>query len=243
MIRFPAAQVVAVTVMAFLAAWATVRAPVRAKRPPAPDPLAAVEDADPLELARVVQALGDEAVTRRLEPGQPVEVRLAAIRSTPWMREPELALPSLVRELSGRDPDLAPTAARAAFRIAGSLDVATLLRREVDREELYPVRARLQAAGENELLRLDIRSYAWQAAEMLAAAGVARTEGGFSNDLTPGAGALMDRAGPEKRGFAYSSSARRALSNTAAMRLPKKRRETSGEKSSCTRLNTPGTAR
>ena len=176
--RFPAALVVTVAGLALLVAWATARGLVRAKEPlPAPDQLAAIADADPLELARAVRGLGDEAVLQRLDPGQPVEIRLAAIRSTPWMLEPELALQALARELSGRDPDLAPAAARAAVRIAWSLDPATLLRREADMEGLSFVRRRLVEAGKNELLRPDIRLYTFQAAEMLAAAGVAKAKG------------------------------------------------------------------
>ncbi len=170
---FPATLVVPAALLVLLAAWAAVRGPVRAEEQlPAPDSLVAVVDADPLELARVVRKLGDEAVSQRLDPGQSVEIRLAAIRSTPWMREPELALNALVRELSGRDPDLAPAAARAAARIAGSLDAESLLRREVDAQGLCPVRTGLVAAGENELLRPDIRLHASRAAEMLAGAGV-----------------------------------------------------------------------
>jgi hypothetical protein len=172
-VRIAAALVLAAAVVTSLAAWSAARAPVLAKKVQrGPDRLAAVADADPLELARAVRDLGDDAVLQRLAPGRPVETRLAAIRSTPWMREPVLALDALARELSGRDPDLAPAAARAAARIAGGVDAPSLLRREIDPGELSAVRARLAAAGKNPLLRPDIRQQALQAAQMLAAAGL-----------------------------------------------------------------------
>jgi hypothetical protein len=176
-VRIGAILALSAAAVATLAAWGGVRSrPVQAKKTlPAADRLVAVADADPLELARVVRDLGDDAVLQRLAPGQPVETRLAAIRAAPWMREPELALDVLARELSGRDPDLAPAAARSAARIAGSLDAAALLRRERDAGELKGVRELLAAVGKNQRLRQDIRQYALQAAQMLAAAGVPLT--------------------------------------------------------------------
>ena len=159
--------------LAVTATWAARWAPARAERPQQErDALAAVIDADPLELARVVDRIGDAAVIERLDPGQPVEVRLAAIRAAPWMREPELGLDALARELSGRDSELAPSAALSAERVASAIGAAGLVEREVDPAGLAAVRARLAAAGKNGLLRPDIRLYAAQAADKLAAASV-----------------------------------------------------------------------
>ncbi len=153
--------------------WTTVRVWGQAPRAETePDPLLAASGADPLALARVVDELGDDVVLLRLSPKQSVEVRLASLRAAPWMREPELALETLADILRTRDSVLAPAAARAVFRIAARLDARALAVREVMPAELTTARAALTRAAGDDSLRADIRLYAGQAADALAACGV-----------------------------------------------------------------------
>jgi hypothetical protein len=137
-----------------------------------PDPLVAVADADPLELARVAAQLGDLAVIARLDRRQPVVVRLAAVRATPFLAGPERALPLLAEMARGRDPHLAPAAADALLRITAALDGAALDRREVLRPELTPARASLRTLIDDHTARPDIRRAALLADSSLAALGV-----------------------------------------------------------------------
>jgi hypothetical protein len=134
--------------------------------------LLAIVDADPLEIDRVVQRFGDGAVLKLLAPATPLVTRLAAVRATPWLRAPERALGALSELAAGRDPELAPAAARAALEIARQLDAAALARRECSPVELLDVLARLQAIGARDAVAPHIRAYAWAAAEQLIAAGV-----------------------------------------------------------------------
>lgn len=134
--------------------------------------LAAVGDADPLELARVVSRLGDAAVLRSLGSGRPVAERLAAVRAAPWLGAPERALPPLIELLAGRDSELAPAAGLSVARVASVLDADALARREVRVAELAPVRARLVEVAQNDALRADLRAFADAAAAALRAIGV-----------------------------------------------------------------------
>lgn len=143
---------------------------------PATDPFVAVRDADPLELGRVTRARGDGAVLSRLADDRPVVVRLAAIRASRWMRAPEAALGRLAALAGGRDPDLAPAAARAAWHIARALDGPALHRREVIPADLAPARSTLQQLAADESARADLRRLAAFAADALSALGVPEPE-------------------------------------------------------------------
>jgi hypothetical protein len=134
--------------------------------------LLAIVDADPLELNRVVQRFGDGAILELLAPPTPILTQLAAVRASPWLRAPERALGALTELAAGRDPELAPAAARAALEIARQLDGASLARRECAPDELLDVLVRLQAIGARETVAPHVRAYAWAAAEQLIAAGV-----------------------------------------------------------------------
>jgi hypothetical protein len=134
--------------------------------------LAAVRDADPLELARIGARLGDGTVVRAIASGGAVAERLAVVRVAPWLLAPESALPSLVTLLASRDSELAPAAARSVARIVAALDADTLGRREVMSADLAPVRAALRAAANDASLRADVRVLAGEAAAGLDAAGV-----------------------------------------------------------------------
>lgn len=134
--------------------------------------LLAVQDADPLELARVAHRLGDDAVLALLAPGQPTGVRLAAARTAPWLAEPERALMPLAALLSTRDSDLAPAASRALLQIAQALDADTLGRHELLAAELSTVVAELLRVAQLHWVRADVLLAATAAATQLQAAGV-----------------------------------------------------------------------
>jgi hypothetical protein len=131
------------------------------------DPLAAIADADPMELARVVDRLGDDAVLSRLDDARPREVRLAAMRASPFLAWPELALEPLARIAASRDPLLAPAAASAALTIARSLDPDALGRREVDPASLSAARGLFTALSIEQSARADLRAAASMVAALL----------------------------------------------------------------------------
>jgi hypothetical protein len=133
--------------------------------------LLAVDDADPLELARVVQRHGDLAILRLLDASQPVAIRIAAMRATPWLARPEDALTLLAPELASRDAELAESAARALLAIAQRLDGPALERREQSASALGPVVASLDALAGQTWIRADLRALAASAVAQLQAAG------------------------------------------------------------------------
>lgn len=135
------------------------------------DPLAAIADADPMELARVVDRLGDDAVLSRLDEARPREVRLAAMRASPFMGWPELALEPLAQIAASRDPLLAPAAASAALTIARSLEPDALRRREVDPTSLSAARGLFAALSADRSARADLRAAASMIDALLAQLG------------------------------------------------------------------------
>lgn len=137
--------------------------------PPRLDPLVAILDADPLELARVAQRLGDRAVLDRLATKHTTEVRLAAIRATPYLRQPEAALIVLCPLVGERDGVLAQAASRALLAIVTALDPDALSRHEFSRAELKPVHTQLLHWSTLAHLRADLRAQANAAAAMLGA--------------------------------------------------------------------------
>jgi hypothetical protein len=139
-----------------------------AQEPTAPDPLLAVHDTDPLELARVVDRIGDRAVLARLAPETPIAVRALAIVAAPRLHAPEDALASLATIAAGRDPDLAPRAAASLLAIARELDERALDARERDRAELAPARVELATLMADETVRPDVQRAAHLADAALA---------------------------------------------------------------------------
>jgi hypothetical protein len=148
-------------------AWAQSSRPAAAA-----SALLAVQDADPLELARVAHHLGDDAVLALLAPSQATGVRLAAARAAPWLSEPDRALPALSALMSSRDSDLAPAAACALLQITRALDADTLKRRELLPGELESVLAELRRVAQLRWVRADILLAAAAAAAQLEAAGI-----------------------------------------------------------------------
>ena len=161
-------------VCSLLAAAVASVAPARVMAQPRPnDPLAQVVSSDPLELARVVDRLGDEAVLARLgamgldtatlDPA----VVIAALRASPWLHAPEDALPRLAEIAAGHDPDLAPAAALAIVRIAERLTRADLDAREGSDDPIRAVLPALAAIGEDTTARPDLRRALLRARELL----------------------------------------------------------------------------
>lgn len=119
------------------------------------DPLAAVDDIDPIELRRAVDRVGDDAVLRRVDAGE-----LLGILATPHMAEPELALPTLVELARGRDPWLAPAAMGAILDIAERPLIEEMERREREPTSLAPALSGLAALAADESARHDMRAAA-----------------------------------------------------------------------------------
>ncbi|MBX7197351.1 MAG: hypothetical protein K1X94_35195 [Sandaracinaceae bacterium] len=149
--------------------------PSAAAQPRPTDPLALVVSADPLELARVVDRLGDDAVLARLgAPGLDTAtldpaVVMAALRASAWLHAPEEALPRLVEIAAGHDPDLAPSAMLAIVRIAERLTRPDLDAREGSDEPIRAALPALATLGETEGARADLRRAALRARELLRA--------------------------------------------------------------------------
>jgi hypothetical protein len=137
------------------------------------DALARVQSVDPLELARVVEQLGDDAVLAGLGAigggATELPVLLATVRAAPWLRAPEAALPRLAELAGGRDPDLAPAAMLAIVRIAERLSREELDRREASDEPVRAALPALAALADDDAARADLRRAAGRARELLRA--------------------------------------------------------------------------
>ncbi len=157
---------------AVLAALALGRGVAAQLAPSGVDPLLSAADGDLLDLAATAAKLGDDAVLLRLRPEATTQVRLLAIRATPFLHAPERALPGLAVIAGGRDPDLAPAAARRAFTIAQELQSEGLASREILPASLSVARAMLVRLASSALVRADISLWAAQAAQLLGALGV-----------------------------------------------------------------------
>ncbi len=151
-------------------------AAIASAQSPLVDPLLAAHETDPLDLARVVDRIGDAAVIARLAPETPIAVRAIAVAAAPRMHAPEDALAPLAAIAAGRDPDLAPRAAAALLTIARSLDARSLDARESDRADLGPARISLTALAADETARADLRRAAQLADAALADLGIPAPE-------------------------------------------------------------------
>lgn len=124
---------------------------------------------DPLAAARWADRAGDANVLQRLAPTHPPVMRLRAIRATPAMSDPEHALAPLAALAGGRDPDLAPAAARAALAIAQTLSHDSWQQREVPVELREIAIKAFQAVLDQPGLRQDIALMAVQVVTYLEA--------------------------------------------------------------------------
>lgn len=128
---------------------------------------AALSD-DPLELAHWAARLGPARVFELLATDASALTRLRAVRALPSLGEPERALQALLPLLQGRDPDLAPAAARAALVIATSVSADLGLRGEVNMGLLRECEQAYREAAGREDLRPDLAFMAMQVAVQLA---------------------------------------------------------------------------
>jgi hypothetical protein len=128
-------------------------------------------DADELELAALVARLGDDAVLDALAQEKDSALRLAALRATPYLHSPELALSPLASLAASRDPDLAPAAARRVRAIAQALALEDGATRELSPPAFRVAEQRLAQLATAAEVRPDIRLCAGEAALLLLVAG------------------------------------------------------------------------
>lgn len=129
--------------------------------------LRAAVDADELDLAALSARIGDEPVLAALASRPEIALQLAALRAAPYLANPELALPALAEIAQGRDPDLAPAAARRAFQIAQMLELEDIAAREIEIEPLREAEQTLNQLSTSNIARVDVRLYAAEAAHLL----------------------------------------------------------------------------
>lgn len=123
---------------------------------------------DPLDLARWAAELGPRDVLALVGTDHSALVRLRAVRALPSLPGHEYSLQALLPLLEGRDPDLAPAAARSALMIATSVTASLGLRGEVDRTVLRECQRAYQEAADRGELRPDLALMAMQVAAQLA---------------------------------------------------------------------------
>lgn len=128
--------------------------------------LQAALDADELERATIAKHLGDEALLSALRQRADVSLRLAAVRCSPYLSDPDRALPVLAEIASGRDPELAPGAALRLSRIAQQLVRAAPLH-ELAIDRVSDARRRLLALAEDRGAPQQLRVHAGQAGFLL----------------------------------------------------------------------------
>jgi hypothetical protein len=124
-------------------------------------------DADALTLAGLSARIGDDAVLAALAQHDDVLLCLAALRSTPYLRSPASALPALAELAAGRDPELAPAAARRALAISQALALRHANTDELMDGAIAPIRSALAALAQAQDARRDVRVSAGQAAALL----------------------------------------------------------------------------
>jgi hypothetical protein len=124
-------------------------------------------DADELTFAATVARLGDDAVLAGVAQDKDSVLRLAATRATPYLTNRELALEPLTALAEGRDPDLAPAAARRLLAIAQGLALEDSSAREWSPREFQPAEERLMQLSAAATARRDIRLCAGAAAQLL----------------------------------------------------------------------------
>ncbi|MDB4985661.1 MAG: hypothetical protein JWN04_839 [Myxococcaceae bacterium] len=120
------------------------------------DPFADADAIDELGVARVAEEAGDVTLRAYLLEPVPRQRALIAVRASVHARAPEALLEPLAKLACGRDPALAPEAARASYEIASRLAVDELSAREVLRGDLGAARTALQCVEEKPPPRADI---------------------------------------------------------------------------------------
>jgi hypothetical protein len=124
-------------------------------------------DADELTVAALTARVGDDAVLSALGDDRDAWLRLAAIHASPYVHDPAQTLVSLSAIAGGRDPDLAPAAARRVLWIAQALALGDPSALELTPATIDPVRASLAALARADSARREIRLCAGQAQALL----------------------------------------------------------------------------
>jgi hypothetical protein len=137
-----------------------------AKQDATPELMRALDN-DELTRATIARRLGDEPLLDALSQTQDRRVRLAAVRCSPFLREPERALASLAAIASSRDPELAPAAGLRTRQIAQSLLLAE--RQERDLSVVPSVARSLVELSRDPLAPDALRTTCGEAAYLLAA--------------------------------------------------------------------------
>lgn len=128
--------------------------------------LASALDADELTRATIAREVGPEALLAALQQAEDVALRLAAVRCSPYLGDPDRALTHLVQIARGRDPELAPAAALRLFVIAQSL-MQRGARQEIALDSVGETRRELLALAEDRSAIDTIRLWAGQASFLL----------------------------------------------------------------------------
>jgi hypothetical protein len=135
--------------------------------------LRAAVDSDELDLAALVARIGDDAVLESLAEGKDSVIRFAAIRAAPYLLSQELALQPLAALAQGRDPDLAPAAARRVLVIAQALVLEDISARELSPDTFRAAELQLAALASSATAHRNVRLCAGQAAHLLKVIGSA----------------------------------------------------------------------
>jgi hypothetical protein len=128
--------------------------------------LASAVDADELTRATIVRHIGDDTLLAALHQAEDNVARLAAVRCSALLSDPDRALPALSAIARGRDPDLAPAAALRLFQIAQAL----LQRgedREIERGSVQAARSELLGLADDRSAIAAIRLLAGQTSYLL----------------------------------------------------------------------------
>jgi hypothetical protein len=132
---------------------------------------------DPLECARTVAKLGDARVlsllaVKRGDHGAVIDAErvLAALPSVRWLADVAPAVAALIELMRGRDPDLAPAAARALVDAARALVENERVPESVSAEQIGAWAAQLAPLEQDPRIRPDIRLAATEAIALLNAA-------------------------------------------------------------------------
>lgn len=124
-------------------------------------------DADELVRATIARQVGDDRLLGALHQTEDTALRLAAVRCSPYLGDPDRALVDLARIARGSDPELAPAAALRLFWIAQSLMQRTP-GREIALDIVNAARGELLALADDRSALDRIRLLAGQASFLLA---------------------------------------------------------------------------
>jgi len=129
--------------------------------------LRAAADSDELALVALTARMGDDAVLQALADDRDALLRLAAVRASPYLHDAAIALQPLAAIAQGRDPDLAPAAARRALQIAQALTLRDPSAGELTRGAIEPASNTLRTLASADGAYRDLRLCAAEAAYLL----------------------------------------------------------------------------